>query len=180
VLVLFVTIVLVLFAELLNTAVEAVVDMVTEEFHPLAKIAKDVAAGAVLLTAGLAVIVGISIFYPYLDSLFKAWLVKAPYPAHMGLAAIVALDFFLTLFLKGLFHGRGRWSRFEPSMAASVSFCAVTLVILVIPHLFVALLLLLLLSILMGTRIRLSPFRLPLLLGAALGTFVALIGVQLL
>jgi diacylglycerol kinase (ATP) len=179
VLVLFVTIVLVLFAELLNTAVEAVVDMVTEEFHPLAKIAKDVAAGAVLLTAGLAVIVGISIFYPYLDSLFKAWLVKAPYPANMGLAAIVALDFFLTLFLKGLFHRRGRF-RFEPSMTASVSFCAVTLVILVIRHLFVALLLLLLLSILMGTRIRLSPHRLPLLLGAALGTLVALIGVQLL
>jgi len=35
----------VLFAELLNTAVEAVVDLVTTEYHPLAKIAKDVAAG---------------------------------------------------------------------------------------------------------------------------------------
>ena len=36
---------LVMALELVNTAVEAVVDMVTEEFHPLAKIAKDTAAG---------------------------------------------------------------------------------------------------------------------------------------
>src|SRR4051812_16292758 len=61
VLLLFVSITLVLFAELINTSIEAVVDMVTEEYHPLAKIAKDVAAGAVFLTAGLAFFVGTSI-----------------------------------------------------------------------------------------------------------------------
>ncbi|MGH2411630.1 MAG: diacylglycerol kinase family protein, partial [Chloroflexota bacterium] len=38
----------VLTLEMLNTVVEAVVDLATEEYHPLAKIAKDVAAGAVL------------------------------------------------------------------------------------------------------------------------------------
>lgn len=40
---------LVMALEHVNTAVEAVVDMVTEEYHPLAKVAKDTAAGAVLL-----------------------------------------------------------------------------------------------------------------------------------
>ncbi len=40
---------LVLFAELMNTAVEVVVDLVSPDFHPLAQRAKDVAAGAVLL-----------------------------------------------------------------------------------------------------------------------------------
>ena len=48
--------------ELVNTAVEAVVDLVTEERKPLAKIAKDTAAGAVLFTAIMAVIIGCIIF----------------------------------------------------------------------------------------------------------------------
>jgi len=49
---------------LVNTAVEAVVDLVTEERHPLAKIAKDTAAGAVLIAAIMAAIVGLIIFVP--------------------------------------------------------------------------------------------------------------------
>ena len=52
--------------ELVNTAVEAVVDLVTEEKKPLAKIAKDTAAGAVLFTAVMAVIIGCIIFIPHL------------------------------------------------------------------------------------------------------------------
>ena len=47
-----------------NTAVEAVVDLVTEERKPLAKIAKDTAAGAVLIAAIMATIAGIIIFLP--------------------------------------------------------------------------------------------------------------------
>ena len=50
--------------ELVNTAVEAVVDLVTEERKPLAKIAKDTAAGAVLIAAIMAAIAGIIIFLP--------------------------------------------------------------------------------------------------------------------
>src|SRR5512133_2998668 len=42
---------LVLFAEVINTALEVVVDLVSPEFHPLAKRAKDVAAGAVLIAS---------------------------------------------------------------------------------------------------------------------------------
>ncbi|QDX93295.1 diacylglycerol kinase family protein [Brevibacillus laterosporus] len=50
--------------ELFNTAVEAVVDLVTEEYHPLAKIAKDVAAGAVFVAAMFAILIGILILGP--------------------------------------------------------------------------------------------------------------------
>src|SRR3990170_7468993 len=42
---------LVLFAEVINTAIEVTVDLISEEYHPLARVAKDVAAGAVLLVA---------------------------------------------------------------------------------------------------------------------------------
>ncbi len=50
--------------ELVNTAVEAVVDLVTEERKPLAKKAKDAAAGAVLVSAIFAAIIGLIIFVP--------------------------------------------------------------------------------------------------------------------
>jgi diacylglycerol kinase len=55
---------LVLVAEAFNTVAEAVVDLTTAEYHPLAKIAKDVSAGAVLLMAVAAVVVGVLILGP--------------------------------------------------------------------------------------------------------------------
>ena len=57
---------LVMALEMVNTAVEAVVDLVTEERKPLAKLAKDAAAGAVLLAAIMAAIAGMIIFIPKL------------------------------------------------------------------------------------------------------------------
>lgn len=63
-LVLIMTIVMVIALEIVNTAIETVVDMYTEEYLPLAKIAKNVAAGAVLLASLGAVIVGLVIFGP--------------------------------------------------------------------------------------------------------------------
>ena len=60
-------------AEFMNTAIEAVVDMVTPDFHPLAKVAKDVAAAAVLLGAIGSVLVGLLILGPpLLAKLFSA------------------------------------------------------------------------------------------------------------
>jgi diacylglycerol kinase len=57
---------LVLTAEALNTVVEALADLCTGEFHPLAKIAKDTAAGAVLISSVAALGVGIAVFLPRL------------------------------------------------------------------------------------------------------------------
>ncbi|HLF29290.1 MAG TPA: diacylglycerol kinase family protein [Anaerolineae bacterium] len=62
--ILVVTMAVVWVAEFVNTAVEAVVDLATIERHPLAKIAKDAAAGGVLVAAILAVIVGLLILGP--------------------------------------------------------------------------------------------------------------------
>jgi diacylglycerol kinase len=55
-------------AELLNTAIEALTDLVSPDFHPLAGKAKDVAAGAVLLAAAGAAVVGALVFGPHLFS----------------------------------------------------------------------------------------------------------------
>ena len=53
---------LILGLELVNTAVEAVVDLASEDYHPLAKKAKDTAAGAVLIAAMAAAVIGVIIF----------------------------------------------------------------------------------------------------------------------
>ncbi len=50
--------------EIMNTAIEKTVDLVTGEYHPLAKLAKDFAAGAVLLFAIASIIIGTIIFLP--------------------------------------------------------------------------------------------------------------------
>lgn len=60
---------LVLICEIINTAVERAVDTATMEYHPIAKIAKDVAAGAVLVAAFNSVIVGLMIFGSYLKDI---------------------------------------------------------------------------------------------------------------
>ncbi len=63
---------LVIALELVNTAVEACVDLVTREVHPLARTAKDVAAGAVLVGAVGSILIGVIIFAPRLYHLI-AW-----------------------------------------------------------------------------------------------------------
>jgi len=55
---------LVFAAEMFNTAIERVVDLASPDIHPLAKQAKDIAAGAVLVIAVISVIIGILIFIP--------------------------------------------------------------------------------------------------------------------
>lgn len=61
---------LIMALELINTAIEAVVDLVTQEYHPLAKIAKDTAAGAVLIASIMAAVTGLIIFIPRLFQFF--------------------------------------------------------------------------------------------------------------
>lgn len=61
--VLLVTIAIVYITEMMNTVVEVLVDLVSPEFHPLAKIAKDVAAGMVLVSAVFSLLVGYMLFF---------------------------------------------------------------------------------------------------------------------
>lgn len=58
-------------AEMMNTVVECTVDLASPGQHPLAKMAKDVAAGAVLLLAVFATLVGVFIFVPRLLTIFS-------------------------------------------------------------------------------------------------------------
>ena len=66
----FVAITGVFIAEMFNTVFELCIDIAAPDYHPLAKIAKDVAAGAVLLSAMLAVVIGLFVFVPHILHLF--------------------------------------------------------------------------------------------------------------
>ena len=58
-------------AEALNTAFEFLADAASPNFHPLVRDAKDVAAGAVLITAIAGVVIGVIIFWPHVQKLFS-------------------------------------------------------------------------------------------------------------
>jgi diacylglycerol kinase len=69
--VLFITVALGLAIELLNTSIEFTVDLITKEYHELAKFAKDTAAAAMLIYAVGAIAVGLVVFVPHL---LRLWL----------------------------------------------------------------------------------------------------------
>ncbi len=175
VLLLFVCILLVIVAELFNTAVEAVIDLVTRDFHPLAKVAKDVAAGAVLLSAGMAVVVGLSIFYPYLDIFSLHSLERASHPLNIGLAALIVFDFFLTLSLKGVLI-RSDKPEWEPSMTMSLASLIAVSLIMMTANWLVIILVLLLYFLLLGTRLRMKTRKQAVFLGVILGVVIAVAG----
>ncbi len=116
-------IILVLAMEMLNTAIEVTVDMISETYHPLAKIAKDIAAGVVLLASFGALTLAYLILYPALTAAIAngQWHVrKAPSDviAFVSLAVVVIV----VIFIKALL-GKGAPLRGGmPSGHAAVSF----------------------------------------------------------
>jgi diacylglycerol kinase (ATP) len=97
----------VLFAELMNTAIEATVDMVTTDFHPLAKIAKDVAAGSVLVSVTGALITGYLILSAYIFPVYKELLAMIGTPQEMAAVVSLLMVIIATVILKA-FSGKGK------------------------------------------------------------------------
>jgi diacylglycerol kinase (ATP) len=87
-----ITVAVVLAFELINTAIEAIVDLLTPEQHPLAKVAKDAAAGAVLIVAFAAIIVGYLTFYEGIlaggDRVYRAALALPANAVFIGLVIV--------------------------------------------------------------------------------------------
>lgn len=120
----------VLCAELLNTAIEVVVDMVSPEFHPLARTAKDVAAGGVLVAAIGASLIGYLILYRYIFPIYKEGLGLIGTPAEMGIVVALLMVVIAVVFMKAL---SGRGTPLEgglPSGHAAVAFAIATIVTL--------------------------------------------------
>lgn len=96
----------VLFAELINTAIEICVDIVFPEYHPLAKTAKDVAAGAVLMAAIGASIMGYIILSRYIFPVLRQGFGMMEKSSEMG-ALVAILGVIITAVILKSFAGRG-------------------------------------------------------------------------
>ena len=88
-------VILVISAEMLNSAVEAVVDILSPQYSEKARTAKDIAAGAVLITAFGAAVLGYIILFPYLKSFFTEGFIIA---RHSG-EEIALMAFILVMIL---------------------------------------------------------------------------------
>jgi diacylglycerol kinase (ATP) len=120
---LYMAVVLVLVTEMLNTAIETTVDMISEEFHPMAKIAKDIAAGVVLIASIGALILGYLILYPALKAAIASghWQVRKA-PTDVITFVSLSVVIILVIIIKAFF-GKGEPLRGGmPSGHAAVSF----------------------------------------------------------
>ncbi|MDT8420191.1 MAG: diacylglycerol kinase [Desulfuromonadales bacterium] len=167
---------LVIFAELINTAIETLVDLVTEEYNELAKRTKDIAAGAVLVTSVGAIIFG----YLVLSRHFFRTLAGEPAlqaePLHnMPLGALL-LVIILIILLKALFGKGTPLQGGMPSGHAAVSFSVATSVILSGAGLVTSLLVLGLALMVSHSRLllKIHNFR-EVFLGAVLGSGITLL-----
>ncbi|MGF1471851.1 MAG: diacylglycerol kinase [Rubrobacteraceae bacterium] len=115
-------IMIVLVTEMFNTAMEFAVDLVTNEYHPLAKLAKDVSAGAVLVSSIGAVLVGYLILVDDLGP-FTLETVESIrlWPGHLTLVALILVVLVVVLG-KALTHSPNAFAGGMPSGHAAVSF----------------------------------------------------------
>ena len=119
---------LVLITEMMNTAMELIVDMIKSEFHPIARIIKDVAAGAVLLSAINAIIVGYILFATRIPFNIAAGMAKIrESPWHTTFIALI-LVFGMTIVGKIVFHRGTPLRGGMPSGHSAIAFSIWTII----------------------------------------------------
>ncbi|MBD0379113.1 diacylglycerol kinase [Paenibacillus sedimenti] len=165
---------LMIVTELINTAVEKAVDLAMPDRHPLAKIAKDVAAASVLVSAGFAVIVGMIVFFEPIDRLFRqAKLQNTPISAGT-IWVLIALVVLTVIVIETRFSDKGKLVR--PSLLVAIAFAVSTVITLFVTLTIVALLAYtlsaLIFMILYDKKTRPFP---ALILGALIGTAVTIL-----
>jgi len=116
----------VLFAELLNTAVEVAVDMISPQYHPMAKIAKDVAAGAVLVSAFGTAVTGYLVLSRYLFPIYKRFLAMVGTSSDIATLVSVILVLITVIILKAMTGTGAPLKGGVPSGHAAVAFSIAT------------------------------------------------------
>ena len=136
--ILFVTITMVIVAEMVNTAIEATIDLMTDQYNIFAKIAKNVAAGAVLITSLNAVIMGYLLFAAHLNPASQqVLLVVRESDVHITFIVLIIV-MIATLGIK-VYLGKGTpLSGGMPSGHATLAFSAATAISLITANILVS------------------------------------------
>ena len=124
------TVVLIIIAEMFNTAIETVVDLYTDLYHPKAKIAKDVGAGAVVIAAINAVIVAYFLFFQKISTIGLRMVEEVVNsPIHLAFVAVL-LTVIVIVTLKAAATRNHKFlnENFMPSGQTAVAFAALTIV----------------------------------------------------
>ncbi|MFA4981911.1 MAG: diacylglycerol kinase [Candidatus Omnitrophota bacterium] len=128
ILIMCITITLVLASEMVNTAIELIVDMVKSEFHPMARIIKDVGAGVVLITSINAVIVGYILFSRRIPFNIEEAMAKVRQsPWHITFISLI-LVFGVSIIGKMIFHRGTPLRGGMPSGHSAVAFSIWTVI----------------------------------------------------
>ncbi len=171
-----VAVILVLLAEMLNTAIEFVVDIISPEHSEKARIAKDVGAGAVLITAFGAVVLGHIILFPYFVRAFE-YGIQITKHSKEEIALISAILVLISVVVFKAYFGKGHPLRGGmPSGHSAIAFSA-WIAVTYITENFIASLLSLMLSVLIAQSRVATKAHTPLetIMGAVLGAGVTLI-----
>lgn len=130
---------LVVVTEMINTSIEKTIDLVTRDYHPLAKIAKDVAAGAVLIAAANAIIVGYLLFFDRLNPIANYVLFKIKSnEVHLTFVALILVTL-LTIGFKAKFY-KGKGTHLQGGTVSghsALSFCIATIISFLANHILV-------------------------------------------
>ncbi len=170
---------LVIVAEMFNTAVEVVVDMITQTYHPAAKFAKDIAAGGVLIAAVNAVVVGCVLFL--WDGRLERLRLRLHEPPTMYVFVTGFLLLLILLVVGKVLGEKGTLLRGGVvSGHSAIAFYLATTVMFVAGNVFAAILALLIAALVAQSRVeaRFHTVR-EVILGAALALFLTASAYQL-
>ncbi|MZQ81890.1 diacylglycerol kinase family protein [Paenibacillus sp. 5J-6] len=168
---------LMIVTELINTAVEKTVDLAMPDRHPLAKIAKDVAAASVLVSAGFAVIVGMIVFYEPIDQLLRESRTQDTQISAGTIWVLISLVILTVIVIETRFSDKGKLVR--PSLLTAIAFSISTVIVIFVTQTIVALLaytLAALIFIMLYDK-KTRPFP-ALFLGALIGTVVTILALS--
>lgn len=173
----------VIFAEMINTAIETVVDLFVDVYHPKAKIAKDVAAGAVVLSAINAIIVSYFIFFKeanlkFISDTIFSNMVKSPF--HLAFVAIIlvviAVIAIKAACSKTKQRGQLVTEGFVPSGQSAIAFAALTAIWLNSQDIITFTLALVLSLLVAGNRLQSnSRTRAEIVFGSCMGILIVLL-----
>lgn len=170
----------VLCAEMFNTAIEAVVDLVSPGYHPLAKTAKDTAAGAVLITACGAAIMGYLILAKYVMPYYGEVLAMFGTVSDMGTVIAILIVVIIVIIVKSATGTGTPLHGGIPSGHAAVAFSIATAVSLNTRDPLISLLSLLLAIMVSHSRLLMKIHSLrEVVIGACIGSVVTLLVLQL-
>ena len=130
-LVLAITITMVIAAEMINTAIEAAIDMTTNYYHPLAKVAKNAAAGAVFITAINAIVVGYVIFWDKLSDFSYVVVHKVKNSEPYTIFIVLVIVCIATIIAKAIFGEGTPLKGGMPSGHSSLAFSIATAIALI-------------------------------------------------